>query len=85
MLKFDLLDSGTADISEFIFEDFQLTHDQAIIGMVYQNKQADISDDIRSPKINLIIIDGELRRLERGAIPGYKPLPINAGILLLSE
>jgi hypothetical protein len=85
MLDIDFLESGTADLSIFVSEDFQLNYDQSISGMVYSSKKAQISEEKSVPEIELILIDGELRILERGVIPGYKPLLRKAGILQIGE
>lgn len=73
---------GTDNYYEYISENFQLTHGEAIAGIRYIDIPPQrFAPTIASPTVRLIVIDGELYLLDEGAPPGWEPLPEDAGIL----
>lgn len=80
------LESGSANIMPFVKENFQLTHDEAVLGhRVNQMIAAPEQATVEERKINLIIIDGEFRTLaEEAPIDGVS-FPAGAGLLTVRK
>lgn len=78
--------SSTDRYGEYIQEDWQLTHGEAVRGVrdVYVLDRV-CFEDLEFPATKLVVIDGELRPLVDEAPPDLKPLTTNAGILHVGE
>lgn len=75
-------DSGSAGFTLYIEENFQLTHDEAIMG---QRRLMNMTDDVDpndDTKIKLVVIDGEVRYIIEDELPPNSVcLPPNSALL----
>lgn len=84
-------DSSSANYVPYLEYTFQLTHDEAIEGIIQLGPGPDVTPEkpeprqaqlpLAQPRIALVVINGEVHVVNAGAPPEGRPLPANAGIL----
>ena len=80
---YEQIESGTAFVQLFVEENFQLTHDESVLGVQYGSGVPEYQMHEISPDetLKLVVIDGELRPVRDDAPPDLRPLSQRARIL----